>query len=218
VRLAQDHFKRAVGGLYSWAAQSLYEPIVVRRLLPLLGGGDLEESLAEQSRAAVAAAGEHPILDMPVGTAHFALTAASQHRGLVVGVDLAAGMVQKAASAARAAGVSGFACVQGDAHRLPFPDASFGVVLSHNGLHVIPGLQPTVAELARVLVPGGRLYVSVIAWPASALLPPDVARRLPAGLMARRELVGALVGAGLAVTGSTAQRLAVLLEALKPVA
>ena len=50
----------------------------------------------------------------------------------------------------------------GDARKLPFPDASFDVVLSSNALHNIynPGERQTaVREIARVLAPGGRVLI-----------------------------------------------------------
>jgi ubiquinone/menaquinone biosynthesis C-methylase UbiE len=48
---------------------------------------------------------------------------------------------------------------QGDATRLPFPDASFDIVYSHGVLHHIPDIDGAVAEVHRVLRPGGRAIV-----------------------------------------------------------
>ena len=42
-----------------------------------------------------------------------------------------------------------------DAERLPFPDASFDLVLGHAVLHHIPDLPRAFAEFTRVLAPGG---------------------------------------------------------------
>jgi ubiquinone/menaquinone biosynthesis C-methylase UbiE len=170
----------------------------------------------EQGRCAVAAADGRPILDMPIGTAYFTLSMASRHDGLVVGSDIAEGMVQKARSAARGSGASNLATVQADAHYLPFKTGSFGAILCTNGLQVIPGLRPSVAELVRVLAPGGRLYVSVVTLPLARALPPDAAERMPTVLMSQRDITRALVEAGVDVTSATKNRLAILLEATKP--
>jgi ubiquinone/menaquinone biosynthesis C-methylase UbiE len=48
---------------------------------------------------------------------------------------------------------------QGDARRLPYPDASFDAAFLAAVLGEIPEQQAALAELARVLKPGGRLVV-----------------------------------------------------------
>lgn len=168
--MAGDRAKRLIGAIYSAAADRLYEPIVVRGAFPLLGG-DLNELVLGQGRRAVAVAQGRPILDMPVGTAYFTVEMARLHDGVVVGADIARGMVDHAARAARGRGLDNLLSVQADAHVLPFGDASFGAILCTNGLQVIPGLEPTLAELARVLAPGGTLFASVVHLPLAARAP-----------------------------------------------
>jgi ubiquinone/menaquinone biosynthesis C-methylase UbiE len=46
----------------------------------------------------------------------------------------------------------------GDAERLPFPDRTFNAVFDFGVLHHVPDWQAAVAEIARVLKPGGRFY------------------------------------------------------------
>ena len=202
--------------MYSRAADTLYEPIVVRGTFPLLGG-DLNDLVLEQGRRAVATAGGRPVLDMPIGTAYFTLAAARRHEGLVVGADIAEGMVQKALRSARAADLANLVTVQADAHRLPFGTGSFGAILCTNGLQVIPGLRESVSELVRVLVPGGRLYVSVVTLPVGRALPASAAEHLPTMLMSQREITTVLADYGVNVTAVTKNRLALLIEATKPV-
>lgn len=50
---------------------------------------------------------------------------------------------------------------EGDACAPPFPDASFDVVLSQMGLMFFPEPARALAEMARMLAPGGRLAVAV---------------------------------------------------------
>jgi len=54
--------------------------------------------------------------------------------------------------------------VVGDALALPYPDDSFDCVIASEILEHIPDDQTAIAELARVLVPGGRLAVTVPRW------------------------------------------------------
>lgn len=51
---------------------------------------------------------------------------------------------------------------EGDAERLPYPDASFDVVVSTCGLMFASAYRNVASELARVTVPGGRIAIQ--AW------------------------------------------------------
>jgi SAM-dependent methyltransferase len=54
-----------------------------------------------------------------------------------------------------------FAVLAGDALRLPFPDASFDAVICSEVLEHIPDYRGAIAEIHRVLKPGGRFCASV---------------------------------------------------------
>lgn len=54
--------------------------------------------------------------------------------------------------------------VRGDAHRLPFPDGAFDVVILSEVLEHIPDDNSAIAEANRVLRPGGTLAVTVPRW------------------------------------------------------
>ncbi len=51
------------------------------------------------------------------------------------------------------------AAVQGDSERLPFPAGAFDVVTCANSFHHYPHQDRAVAEMYRVLKPGGRLFL-----------------------------------------------------------
>ncbi|MDQ4024982.1 MAG: class I SAM-dependent methyltransferase [Actinomycetota bacterium] len=207
--------QRIVTSIYSRTAHRLYEPLVVHGSFRLLGG-DLNERVAEQGRSAVRVAGGRPILDMPVGTGYFTAAVAASHPGVVVGVDIAEGMVREAAGLARRRSLPNLVVAQADAHALPFGDGSFGAILCTNGLQVIPGLRGAVSELARVLAPGGTLFVSMVGLPLGALLPRGAADRMPAVLAARSKIADELERAGLTVARTRKRRLSTLYEAMKP--
>jgi SAM-dependent methyltransferase len=92
------------------------------------------------------------------GTASFAAHALGAE---VTGVDGAKGMI--AVAEELAGSQRGITFLEGDLQDLPVPDASFDVVLSSFGIIFAPEPERAVAEVARVLVPGGRL--ALLAWP-----------------------------------------------------
>ena len=200
--------QKVIAGIYSAAARRVYEPLVVHGSFKLLSGGRLHELVAEQGRRAVSVAGGGPILDVPVGTAYFTRAVARLHPGLVVGVDIAEGMVRESASVAEREGLTNLKVVQANAHALPFKDGTFPAILCANGLQVMPDLEMTVAELARVLAPGGTLFVSVLGLPLRS-------ENLPTAF-ATRNVTAALKGAGLQRVKFHRTRLASFHELAKP--
>ncbi|MDD9207991.1 class I SAM-dependent methyltransferase [Georgenia sp. 10Sc9-8] len=52
----------------------------------------------------------------------------------------------------------GLRFVHGDAQAMPFPDASFDAVINVESSHCYPSMETFLAEVARVLRPGGRLF------------------------------------------------------------
>lgn len=77
-----------------------------------------------------------------------------QHR--YVGIDLTAAMLARARARS---GPLDFRAVQGDAQRLPFADASFDHAVLHLILAVVPNPSACLAEVARVVKPGGTVLV-----------------------------------------------------------
>lgn len=101
------------------------------------------------------------VLDLPCGGG-IAFRGLPRGRRLrYVAADLSTGMLDRARAVARRRGLGpggtkvGF--VQADVGALPFPDGSFDVCVTLNGLHCFPDPAGAVAELARVLRPGGTL-------------------------------------------------------------
>ncbi len=105
------------------------------------------------------------ILDVGCGTGALAVRIAEAlPRTRVVGCDFSSGMLRQAA--ARSSGVE---WVRGDAGHLPFADGSFDVVVSTEAFHWFPDQPAALAELHRVLVPGGRLLLELIHPPLEIL-------------------------------------------------
>jgi len=75
-----------------------------------------------------------------------------------VGMDLSAASVVLAKTNLQQRGVPAN-CLVSDAEALPFADCTFDIVYSHGVLHHTPNLPAAVAEVHRVLRPGGRAIV-----------------------------------------------------------
>ncbi len=105
------------------------------------------------------------VLDVATGTGDLALAiAARPERPLVAGLDLVPAMLGPAQKKApRAQGR--LALLAGDGTRLPFADRTFKAVTIAFGIRNIPRRLEAMAEMRRVLLPGGRLHVLEFATP-----------------------------------------------------
>jgi demethylmenaquinone methyltransferase/2-methoxy-6-polyprenyl-1,4-benzoquinol methylase len=95
------------------------------------------------------------VLDLACGTGDIALAIAGRGAS-VVGLDITHRMVQIArAKASRTQATARF--VTGDMMALPFRDAEFDVVTTGYGIRNVPEIAQAIAEMRRVLKPGGVL-------------------------------------------------------------
>lgn len=120
------------------------------------------EASQELVELAALAVGER-VLDVACGTGILARLAARVvgRTGKTVGTDLNEGMLAMARTAAGLPDGPPIEWRPSDAAALPFPDASFDVVLCQYGLEFFADRAAGVREMARVLGPGGRLVLRV---------------------------------------------------------
>ncbi len=122
-----------------WMQRVIFEP-VQRTVL------DLAEAEVARPRA---------VLDVGCGTGRLLISAAARFPGAeLVGVDAAPQMVEQAR--ASAADRSSIRFQLAGAEELPFPDGRFDLVFSTLTFHHWSDQAKAVAEVARVLAPGGR--------------------------------------------------------------
>lgn len=99
------------------------------------------------------------VLDVGSGAGEFLIEAASSvELARAVGIDISEVMVNTATSRAREAGVAVQFAI-GDAQRLNFPEESFDRVNCSRVLIHLDDPAVAIAEMTRVLVPGGRIAI-----------------------------------------------------------
>jgi ubiquinone/menaquinone biosynthesis C-methylase UbiE len=130
-------------------------------LTNLMAGGAWQATRRQILDLAQLRSGE-TVLDVGCGTGTQALLARQRvgAAGRVVGIDPSAQMIARARRKAARRGLTAHFEV-GAVERPPFPDRSFDVVLSTYMMHVLPDdlKRQGLAEITRVLKPGGRLIV-----------------------------------------------------------
>lgn len=99
------------------------------------------------------------VLDLGAGAGADSLIAArlAGPRGHVVALDLTPAMTRKLKTGAGSANIS---VVQASAEELPLADAGFDSITSNGALNLVPDKRRAIAEMFRVLRPGGRVQLA----------------------------------------------------------
>ena len=146
--MAEQHLGKAYGGNPAANYERFFVPAIAAPL-----ANDLIHLAALRP-------GER-VLDIACGTGVLARLASQQvgATGTVAGLDVNPGML----AVARSATPPGMPIDwhEASAEAMPFPDASFDVVLCQMGLQFVPDKRAALREMRRVLVRGGRLILNV---------------------------------------------------------
>jgi len=141
-------------------AQQLFAPLPARydRLAEVLSFGQNGRWRRAMVDRIVAADPPAVVLDVAAGTAGVSLQIARRTGARVVGLDLSRPMLTQAARNVTAAGANDrVTLVNAGAERLPFADASVDALTFTYLLRYVSDPQAVLAELARVVRPGGTM-------------------------------------------------------------
>ena len=113
----------------------------------------------------------HRVLDVGSGAGTDAIIAASMvgETGRVFALDLTPAMRRKLQATLSMVAIDNVEILAGNAENIPLPDASVDVVTSNGVLNLVPDKRAAIAEIFRVLKPGGRVQLAdiVIASPVT---------------------------------------------------
>lgn len=135
--------------------------------------GELERLPAQVTARFAGVGNPHAIAPLPTGAAvvdvgcggGMDLLLAAVHvgpSGRAIGVDMTAEMREQAAAGAKACGLANVEVRDGDATQLPVDDGSVDVLISNGVVNLVPRKDRAIAEIARVVKPGGRVQMADI--------------------------------------------------------
>lgn len=108
------------------------------------------------------------ILDVATGTGDFAIATLSLNPDKVIGVDISEGMLEVGKKKMKDRGLDGKIELRlGDSENLPFPENKFDAVIVAFGVRNFETLEKGLAEMLRVLKPGGKVVVLEFSKPRS---------------------------------------------------
>jgi SAM-dependent methyltransferase len=178
--LFQDQIKRIVAEAYAGidagagrpAAEQLYSEAELASVPPT--AIDWALGVGNPTRHADLQPGES-VLDVGSGGGIDTILAAQAvgPTGRAIGLDLLEEMCGRARAHAREAGVDGWTeFLRGEMEQIPLPDGAFDVVISNGVINLSPRKSRVLAEIRRVLKPGGRLCVADLT--VNEELPPEL--------------------------------------------
>jgi SAM-dependent methyltransferase len=169
--------------------ERVWRPAVSRFFLGLSGPGATKERRIALAMLEVREGDQ--AIDVGCGPGNYTRPLAqAAGSGLTIGLDASEAMV---AAAAKRGGGENLAYLRGDACALPFEDESFDVACSVGVIHMVDEPLVALAEMVRVLAPGGRMLV------LASCARRERQRRQRGGvtIFGRDELTGALRDRGL---------------------
>jgi SAM-dependent methyltransferase len=139
--------------VYDWAVDHEHVASVLGRLI---WGTDTSAFYRDIARLADLPSGTS-VLDIPCGGGIAFRGLRPEQELRYVAADLSPVMLRRARAQADRRGIHWIEFVEADVEALPFDDRSFELCTTYTGIHCFPDPAAAIAEIARVLRPGGEL-------------------------------------------------------------
>lgn len=111
------------------------------------------------------------ILDVATGTGDFAIACAKLNPKKITGIDISEGMMQVGRDKIKKLALDQLISLeQGNAETVSYPDASFDAIVVGFGVRNFQNLEKGLANLFRMLRPGGQLIVLEFSYPRNFLV------------------------------------------------
>ncbi len=138
---------------YDWAVEHEHVAGVLGRLV---WGTDTSAFYRDIARLSDLPTGTR-VLDIPCGGGVAFRGLRPEQELDYVAADLSPVMLRRARAEADRRGIHWIEFAEADVETLPFDDSNFDLVITYTGLHCFPDPPTAIAEMARVLKPGGEL-------------------------------------------------------------
>ncbi|HEY9178018.1 MAG TPA: bifunctional demethylmenaquinone methyltransferase/2-methoxy-6-polyprenyl-1,4-benzoquinol methylase UbiE, partial [Flavipsychrobacter sp.] len=120
----------------------------------------IDKGWRKKAIAEIAKVQPKTILDVATGTGDLAIAASKLNPEKIVGIDIAAQMLDVGRQKLKEKGLSELISMQvGDSEALPFADNSFDAITCAYGVRNFEHLEAGLKEMCRVLRPGGKLAI-----------------------------------------------------------
>jgi ubiquinone/menaquinone biosynthesis C-methylase UbiE len=148
----ERRWKQEVSGVYTQSAPT-YDHV----------GPRLFTHFANQLMNRLDISPEAQVLDLATGRGALLFVAAERLKngGQITGIDLSEGMIQQTKAEIQQRGLNNASIHLMDAENLAFSEGAFDYVVCGFGLFLFPRVDIALAEICRVLKPGGHLGISV---------------------------------------------------------
>jgi len=141
------------------AHSSLIRDQFTRQATPFSTAAPIADEGALRMIVAAAEAGsDDTVLDVACGGG-IVVCGFAPHIRHATGIDMTPAMLERARRLAAEKGLRNVSWRQGDVTHLPYPDASFTIVVTRFAVHHFPDPAVVFAEMVRVCAPGGRVVV-----------------------------------------------------------
>ena len=130
-----------------------------RQAVPFSTAAPIADAAALRLVVEAAGAGrDDTVLDVACGGG-IVVCGFAPHVRHATGIDMTPAMLERAQALAVAKGIVNVSWQEGDVAHLPYPDASFSIVVTRFAVHHFPNPAAVLAEMVRVCAPGGRVVV-----------------------------------------------------------